>query len=225
MYPISFHRRDEARAGNAPHIQDIGLIPSISFHRFNNSRARGTSIDSLTFRFGTDIYTRNFPGFRNQFFWINATYDTDFKFESSILAVEGEWRPISFSHEIGTIYKIPSLEEVSFYWQPWLHVEAGEVFNGTRNTTLADGFEFARGGAALEASLWWGRHLKLYADFHYYHPIITGSGTARNVTAGLDFFPIPDNDTLALTIEYENGKIPLKLHRTETVTVGLSVKF
>ena len=223
-YPLFWERNDAAVPEFDPYLGQILLLPSVSFDRVENDVNPRKDVNSLAFRLGTEFRLKRFL-FSTQYLSMNAVFNTEFGFDTSIFAGEANWRFVA--RELGIGQAVPRDPSSFFYfrWKPQLHFEWGYVTDSGGNANLRNDQEFARFGPQIHADLWVGDRTKLYANFEYYASLTNSAKSSHLLETGLEFSLDPETNHWTFGVEYRHGKIPLKLDETETITAGLGIKF
>ena len=223
-YPLLFQNNNDFERGST-YLDEIALVPSLSFDRVENTGAPARKVDSLTFRMGSEWKIRNAFGIPSQFFWFDATYNTDFGFDTEIFAGEVDWRPVNRSFGIGQALSLGGSDQFLFRWKPQLHFEWGYVVDSAGNPNIRAKQDFARVGPEIDVDLWIGAQTKLYLNYHYYAALTAGTRSSRMLVAGLEYSLDPDTNHWTLDINYRKGRTPFQQTRTETLMAGFGVKF
>ena len=222
-YPFIFTKKDSARNFNQLHLSEIAIVPSASYDRIEDETDSSNNTDSIALRLGSEWRVSDFPGLRTQYFWIAPVYNIDSDADTQIIAGELEWRPVIRKIGIGQALRVN--DWIRLRWKPRLHGEWGYVLDDGGNSNIRNAKDFARLGPKIDLDVWTGDQLKFYANWQYLEGLTNDSESHQLLETGVEFTPDPNSSNWTINLEYRNGEIPLLLQETETLTLGLGIKF
>lgn len=230
MYPISLDTASEdsetaCLSGNFE-LSGISFTPSVSFDRVSNGNDSAKDVDSLAFRGGIQL---EFCGgiFDTQYLTVWGTYNTDFGFDSTVLALEVDYAPEANRLGLGGANFIMD-GALAYRWSAVAHLEYGETVDAGGKAKLVEGEEFLRFGPKLGFDFWieegFAKNLHAYANWNYLHGFIGTPKSSDLFKAGLEY-PLDASGQFTINVDYRNGDIPLVQDETEDLTIGFRVKF
>lgn len=217
-------------------VPDYQLIPGITFDRVTGG---DDPTDSLTFRMGASATwlrdTEAEPGF---FRWLDkhtllldATYATDFDFDSRLPGAEISWTPILDKRiRFLPMTRFGAVGNSGLEWRVGfqLHSEGGVVSEAGSQESLVGYTRYFRIGG--NASMHW-RHekleaLSLFATATDYESLFDGSPSVRQIETGLAWrFGAEDSDPFSIRLEYRLGRIPITAQEVDQLTLQFAIKF
>ncbi|HEX7181340.1 MAG TPA: EF-hand domain-containing protein [Thermoanaerobaculia bacterium] len=228
LRPFFLH---EAAAGSSSRLSAVLLVPSVSFDRLGTTEEdeEGGEIDSLVFRLGVDFETipkKASPFFDLQNYRFYLSYATDFSWDSDVRALEIEWEPQMLSAGIGMYRSLGKSFPLSCRGRIILHVEGGEVHDGGDNPDLVEDESFLRIGpkAQLDLQPDFYKRLTLSLGWDHHYGISGEPGRTELATIGLSW-ALDTSEHVSLEAVFQNGQLPLTLEETETIEVGIGLKF
>lgn len=223
-YPVYFKRNETFANRNTAYLDEAVIVPSVSFDYLKSTAKPVGNVDSLSFRLGSEWRIKN-ALFSTQYFWISPIFTIDSKAKTKIFSGEAEWRPVARNLGIGQALPRKLNSFFYFRWQPKLHLEWGYVANSGGNVNIRHKKQFARIGPKVSADLWAGDRTKFYANWEYLKKLTGSSRSQHLFNAGAEFTVLQNNPNFLFIVDYNFGKTPLVLQKTETLTLGIGVKF
>lgn len=223
-----FRIAESAEGRQDLHVSGVSITPSVAFDRVKNSRNERAEISSLIPRLATEIGVTGGSGrpFEGQYFRVFGAYGTDFDFNASVGAVEFEWEPIPSSPPGFGVYAwLFGMKVVEYRLRAFAHAEYGHAFDSGNQPDLSEG-EFLRIGPVAEVTLRLAQlpRLTVSGGVRYLYGLIGDPKNSLLWTAGVNF-QVDERGHFNVTLEYENGRIPLLQDDSETLSLGLGIKF
>lgn len=217
----------------APDREKTGLTgysinPGISFDRVTNSNEdkKDKDVNILAFRLGSEL---EFSGGRfvdNQYLRNSIVYQTDFDFDTDVLAFEAQWEPKKLYWGIGVSRDILN-STFAYRLRTILHTETGSVIDSDDEESIGDGDFFLRIGPKVELNFWSKKFLKrlgLNIKYEYLAGLAGDSGSTDLFETGLTY-RLDEVGYAVLELNYRNGEIALTKENIELFTLGFGVKF
>jgi len=214
-----------ANPGRYP-LNRLTFSPGIEFDRVSGG-PRDKQTDSLVFKTGgsADFVSNDPHRWRGHVFSVAPVYATDFHFRSSQFGGEFNFKPIldltGFnSHNQDWITNGPIATQFTLT----LHAEGGHVFDAGQKSDLHEGDGYGRVGplAGFQIKLNRQKELRGYVSWDQRESFVSDSKSTRLFTGGVSLALI--NESLLLTVEYRDGRIPLTAEKVRTIAVTLGVK-
>jgi hypothetical protein len=201
------------------------LTPSIAVDRVTNSVKRDKETNLVVARLTTEIAFRDGLPWDGQIVRASGLFASDVDGETSIPGVEVEWEPLWLRTGIGAYHNIFGI--VRARWRPMAHVEYTSVVNNGGRASLPEQ-DLVRVGPKLTLELRPPLHIlqdRLKGTLSYIHLNEVIEGDAQDLFEASVSYDLDDSGVFSVVVNYRTGQIPLVEEETNTLTVGVGIKF
>ena len=215
--------------GFAPKSSEGGItayafVPSVTFNRLSNTKKDVKDIDSLVFRLGGQLEYMGGSNFiTGQYFRLNATYGTDFGFDSDVIGVEAEWEPVILNWGIG-VARRGFGGALDYRWRGILHAEYGKTLDVGEKDNLNEDETFVRAGPKFSIGLWPTAidRVGINASWYYLRGFSGNPNSVSMLESSLEY-SLDKEGRFKLVASYQDGEQLITLDKTKVFSVGLSI--
>lgn len=226
LYPLRHNIKGAYPKPDKKVFSSISLVPGITFDRLSNDKDESKDLNSLSFQLGIEAeWAGGF--FDTQYLRVSPVYNTDFDFESEQILAKVQWEPVKLNWGIGTSKKIPMLP-IEFRLRPIAHLEYGYVSDKGNNKSLDESDDYIRLGPKLKMDIWSTlealERLTIHLDWQYLGGLSGKPDDSELFESGLTARLDPAG-RFQLELTYRNGDVPIIQKSTESIDLGLNIKF
>lgn len=224
MYPFT-HEFPEGTNSDSLEFTAIAWVPSISLDKVTGVKQ---PVDSLVFRaanedefsYGSSQIAQHWIS--THLVRITPFYGTDTHFKSSQVGGELDYEPVN--DDIGLGVFVGDL--IPHRFRLFLHNEVGNVIDAGGNTNLVTGNTYYRIGPDIGIDLQIKALPGLTGSVRLqdYEKVTAHTRSTRLFIASLSYNIDPQGH-VAIQAEYRLGRLPITAEKTETLTLGLGLKF
>jgi hypothetical protein len=225
MRPFFWKPRERPTPGRAT-LTDFGFIPGVSFDRVTG--AAGKSAHVLGLHAGT-LTAFQGGSLDRQEVRFNASYALDRRRSSEVAEAEAQWRPIKLRYGFEVYRSIVLDSPLQYRLTGYARVRTGQVIDSGTNPKLNDRSDYLRVGGkgkiefrlAEPATL---KNLSISGSYDY-DGGISGSPQKSDAVEVAFKAELDRTGHLSAEVVYERGEVTIVKEATETLRMGIGLKF